>query len=256
MPIKVQPQGSTMKRTSSAPGTLGDTADTPEPQGLAAVAPTAGAPDLFFAQTRLPTEHGTFDVRVLVDAEGREHVALSVGALEGGRDVHVRVHSECMTSEVFGSLKCDCKAQLDAALRHIQAEGRGLVCYLRQEGRGIGLGNKIRAYALQNAGADTVDANRLLGLGDDLRRYDSAVAMIGALGIRSVRLLTNNPLKVEGLLKGGVEVVGRMPVVTGINPVNHGYLDTKRRRMGHLYAAEELSLEPVPVAEDQAARAS
>ena len=208
----------------------------------AAGGPPGARPEAFFAQTRLPTEYGDFDVRVLVDADGLEHVALSVGELAGARDVHVRVHSECMTSEVFGSLKCDCKAQLEAALRHIQAEGRGLVCYLRQEGRGIGLGNKIRAYALQNAGADTVDANRMLGLGDDLRRYDSATAMIGALGIRSVKLMTNNPLKVEGLREGGVEVTGRVPVVTGINDINHGYLETKRQRMGHLYGADELRL--------------
>ncbi len=194
----------------------------------------------FFARTLLPTEHGEFDVRVLLDDAGNEHLAISVGDLAGGEDVPVRVHSECMTSEVFGSLKCDCKPQLEAALAHIQAEGRGLVCYLRQEGRGIGLGNKIRAYALQNAGADTVDANRLLGLPDDTREYSAAARMIEALGIRSVRLLTNNPLKLDGLRALGVTVNGRIAVVTGVNDVNHGYLETKRARMGHLYAADEL----------------
>ena len=190
----------------------------------------------FFAHTRLPTEHGEFDVRVLRDADGREHVALSVGDLRGAEGVLVRMHSECMTSEVFGSLKCDCKAQLDAALARIQEVGRGLVIYLRQEGRGIGLGNKIRAYALQEAGADTVDANRMLGFEDDLRRYDTAVKAIRALGIRSVRLLTNNPLKLDALAEAGVPVVGREAVFTGLNSVNEGYLETKRVRMGHLYS--------------------
>jgi GTP cyclohydrolase II len=190
----------------------------------------------FFAHTRLPTEHGEFDVRILRDADGREHVALSVGDLRGAEGVLVRMHSECMTSEVFGSLKCDCKAQLDAALARIQEVGRGLVIYLRQEGRGIGLGNKIRAYALQEAGADTVDANRMLGFEDDLRRYDTAVKAIRALGIRSVRLLTNNPLKLDALAEAGVPVVGREAVFTGLNSVNEGYLETKRVRMGHLYS--------------------
>lgn len=189
----------------------------------------------FYARTMLPTEHGEFCVRVLVDEAGREHVALSVGELDGAEGVPVRMHSECMTSEVFGSLKCDCKHQLDAALQHIQAEGRGVVVYLRQEGRGIGLGNKIRAYALQNHGADTVDANRMLGLEDDTRDYSAAVAVIQALGIRSVKLLTNNPLKLQALLDAGVEVVERVELVTGVNAVNHGYLETKRLRMGHLY---------------------
>ncbi|MCA9561725.1 MAG: GTP cyclohydrolase II [Myxococcales bacterium] len=190
----------------------------------------------FYARTRLPTAHGTFDVRVLVDGEGREHLAISVGQLEGARGLPVRVHSECLTSEVLGSLKCDCKPQLDAALAAIQAAGRGAVLYLRQEGRGIGLGNKIRAYAMQEAGLDTVDANRVLGFGDDLRDYAVAATMLEALGVESVRLLTNNPLKIEGLRDAGVDVEGRDPLVTGVNPVNRGYLETKRARMGHLYA--------------------
>ncbi|MCA9546480.1 MAG: GTP cyclohydrolase II [Myxococcales bacterium] len=200
---------------------------------LAALPPLTEGP--FYARTRLPTEHGDFDVRVLTDADGVEHLALSVGDLEGAEDVPVRVHSECMTSEVFGSLKCDCKHQLDLALEHIQKAGRGLVCYLRQEGRGIGLGNKIRAYALQNAGADTVDANRMLGFEDDLRRYDVAAEMLRALGVKSVQLVTNNPTKVEGLREAGIDVVDRLPLVTGVNRVNHGYLQTKRQRMGHLF---------------------
>jgi GTP cyclohydrolase II len=189
----------------------------------------------FYAHTVLPTEHGVFDVRVIRDAQGREHVVLSVGDVSGADDVLMRMHSECLTSEVLGSLKCDCKAQLDAALQRIQEVGRGMVIYLRQEGRGIGLGNKIRAYALQSAGADTVDANRRLGFDDDLRDYDIAVQAIKALGIRSVRLMTNNPLKLNALLEAGVEVRGREPIVTGINVVNLHYMQTKRERMGHLY---------------------
>ncbi len=193
------------------------------------------ARDLFSAHTRLPTEHGTFDVRVVTDAAGREHVVLTVGELRGAEEVPVRIHSECLTSEVLGSLKCDCKAQLDVALRLIQRHGAGAVIYLRQEGRGIGLANKIRAYALQDGGADTVDANRLLGLEDDLRTYDVAVDVLRALGVASVLLMTNNPLKVQAVSDAGLPVAGRIPVVAGVNAVNRGYLETKRQRMGHLY---------------------
>ncbi len=189
----------------------------------------------FYASSRLPTEAGEFDVRVYVAEDGKEHLAISVGDLDGAEGLPTRVHSECFTGEVLGSLKCDCKPQLDAALRYIQESGAGLVLYLRQEGRGIGLGNKIRAYALQEHGADTVDANRLLGFGDDLRTYDVAVAMLGALGVRSVRLMTNNPAKVQGLRDAGIDVVDRIPHVQCVNRVNTGYLETKKRRMGHLY---------------------
>ena len=195
----------------------------------------------FFAHTRLPTEHGAFDVRVLIDAEGREHVALSVGDLDGAENVLCRVHSECLTSEVFGSLKCDCAAQLEAALAAVQRAGRGVVLYLRQEGRGIGLGNKIRAYALQEAGADTLEANRLLGLPDDARCYDVAVDMLRGLGVVSVQLLTNNPLKIAALEASGVRVSGRRPLLTGVHAVNRGYLETKAARMGHLYDAESVA---------------
>ncbi len=187
----------------------------------------------FYAQSKLPTESGVLDVRVHVDAEGSEHLAISVGELDGAQDLPTRVHSECWTGEVLGSLKCDCKAQLDAALHFIQRSGPGLVLYLRQEGRGIGLGNKIRAYALQEQGADTVDANRLLGFEDDLRTYDVAADMLRALGVESVSLMTNNPAKVGGLRKAGIVVSDRIPHVTGINEVNVSYLETKKRRMGH-----------------------
>ena len=198
----------------------------------------------FYARAELPTRHGTFTVRVFQErANGKEHLALSVGPVAGAAGLPVRVHSECMTSEVFGSLKCDCRDQLEAALASIQAAGQGVVLYLRQEGRGIGLGNKIRAYQLQAEGADTVDANRLLGFADDLRSYEVAGEMLAALGVRSVRLITNNPSKIDGLAANGVEVVGRLPLVAGVNTTNHGYLETKRQRMGHLYAT------PAPEAE-------
>jgi len=192
----------------------------------------------FFARASLPTAQGVFDVRIFRDG-GKEHLAVVVGEVDGAEDVLVRVHSECITSEVFGSLKCDCKAQLDFALQAIQQAGCGAVLYLRQEGRGIGLGNKIRAYALQEQGADTVDANRMLGFADDLRHYGVAAEMVAALGIRSVRLLTNNPEKLVGLAQAGVTISGRVPVVTGINDVNQGYLETKRVRMGHLIDPED-----------------
>jgi GTP cyclohydrolase II len=192
------------------------------------------------AQAPLPTEHGTFDIRVFrwgsaADLHGLspDHVALSMGELDGASDVLVRMHSECITSEVFASLKCDCRQQLEAAQRAIAAHGRGLILYLRQEGRGIGLANKIRAYELQAHGHDTVDANRLLGLPDDAREYGAAAAMIDALGIRSLRLMTNNPAKEDALVKLGVRVVGREPAVVSTNPWSAGYLETKRQRMGH-----------------------
>jgi len=147
--------------------------------------------------------------------------------------VLVRVHSECITSEVFGSLKCDCKDQLDGAMATIARAGAGAVLYLRQEGRGIGLANKIRAYALQSHGHDTVDANRLLGLPDDARRYDVARDMLAHLGVASVRLLTNNPAKVRALRMLGVRVAGRMPIVVAPTPHSAGYLEAKRLRMEH-----------------------
>ncbi len=187
----------------------------------------------FFAQTILPTEHGDFEVRIFKEGE-KEHLAISVGELKGAERLPTRVHSECFTGEVLGSLKCDCKAQLNAALAFIQEQGQGLVIYLRQEGRGIGLGNKIRAYQLQEQGADTVDANRLLGFADDLREYDVAGEILQALNVQSVLLLTNNPDKLSGLAQLSVQIAGRIPLITGINAINCSYLETKRQRMGHL----------------------
>jgi GTP cyclohydrolase II len=181
------------------------------------------------ARATLPTRHGDFDTYVFPD----ENVALVYGEVRGRDDVLVRVHSECMTSEVLGSLKCDCKEQLDAAMAAVAHAGAGAVLYLRQEGRGIGLANKIRAYALQSRGHDTVDANRLLGLPDDARRYDAAKEMLEHLGIEGVRLMTNNPAKVRALGVLGVTVTGRVPVVVPPNKHSARYLEAKRLRMEH-----------------------
>ncbi len=157
-----------------------------------------------------------------------------MGELDGAVALPVRIHSECLTSEVFGSLKCDCRQQLQEAQRAIAEAGVGAILYLRQEGRGIGLANKIRAYELQWAGHDTVDANRLLGLPDDARDYGAAAAMLEHLGVRSIRLMTNNPAKVAGMEALGVAVVGRTPVVVPTNSWSSGYLEAKRERMGHM----------------------
>jgi GTP cyclohydrolase II len=194
----------------------------------------------WLAEATLPTRHGHFTTHVFrsttaEDPHGppHEHVALVFGEVRGHSDVLVRVHSECLTSEVFGSLRCDCKEQLDVAMAAMACAGAGALIYLRQEGRGIGLANKIRAYALQSHGHDTVDANRLLGLPDDARQYDVARDMLAHLGVGSVRLMTNNPAKVAGLRNLGVHVVGRVPIV--VPPTAHSarYLEAKRLRMDH-----------------------
>jgi len=181
------------------------------------------------ARATIPTKHGDFDAHVFPG----EHVAMVHGQVRGKQGTLVRVHSECLTSEVFGSLKCDCKEQLDAAMATIARAGEGAVLYLRQEGRGIGLANKIRAYALQSRGHDTVDANRLLGLPDDARKYDVARDMLEHLGIESVRIMTNNPDKVDALRGLGVKVDGRVPVVVAANKHSARYLEAKRLRMEH-----------------------
>jgi len=187
------------------------------------------------AEATIPTKHGVLRFVVFRHADdlSKEHVAILAGEPTGA-DVLVRVHSECMTSEVFGSLKCDCAEQLDRALLAIAEEGCGVVLYLRQEGRGIGLSDKIRAYALQADGVDTVDANRALGLPDDARRYDAAAAMLRRLGVRSVALMTNNPDKVEALRDLGIEVLRRVPVIVPPQRFSRAYLATKRSRMRHL----------------------
>jgi GTP cyclohydrolase II len=205
------------------------------------------------ASATLPTKYGSFETHVFraaaepaavstgaIGAGEVEHVALVHGDVAGKDRVAVRVHSECLTSEVFGSLKCDCRDQLDAAMAEIVRRGSGAVLYLRQEGRGIGLANKIRAYALQSRGHDTVDANRLLGLPDDARGYEVARDMLDHLGIKSVRLMTNNPDKIAKLRALGVSVAGTLPVVVAANPHSRGYLEAKRLRMAHTLPSHAL----------------
>ena len=187
------------------------------------------------AETSLPTSHGTFRAfgfRNTVDHS--EHIALAYGDIGDGSGVLARVHSECLTGDVFGSQRCDCGAQLDAALSAVVAEGRGVVVYLRgHEGRGIGLLHKLRAYTLQDAGHDTVDANLELGLPADSRDYGTGAQLLADLGVTSVRLLTNNPDKQTGLQAYGIEVVERVPMRIAMNENNARYLQTKRDRMGH-----------------------
>jgi GTP cyclohydrolase II/3,4-dihydroxy 2-butanone 4-phosphate synthase/GTP cyclohydrolase II len=193
-----------------------------------------------FSEADVPTALGVFRTVVFREKKtGREHVALVSGDVAGQEGVPVRIHSECLTSEVFGSLKCDCKQQLDWALGFVADAGRGVVLYLRQEGRGIGLGNKIKAYALQAKGLDTYEANRRLGFADDLRRYDIAAEMLQSLGVQSVDLITNNPLKIAGLVDEGIPVRRRIASRSSHNPHNIDYLRTKRERTGHLIELAE-----------------
>jgi 3,4-dihydroxy 2-butanone 4-phosphate synthase / GTP cyclohydrolase II len=198
------------------------------------------------ARASLPTRYGTFEIFVYDTLEHKEHVALTVGAIDDGRPVLVRVHSECLTGDVLGSSRCDCGEQLEDSLRFLQEQGRGILLYLRQEGRGIGLANKISAYALQEQGLDTVEANLALGLPEDAREYRVAAEMLLDLGVWRVHLLTNNPAKIEGLERYGVEVVERIPLGMSPNPSNLGYLRTKKEKMGHLY--------PMPMALEIAGR--
>lgn len=191
------------------------------------------------AETRLPTRHGKFRMVVFTyEGEPGEHVAMIKGDPRGAKDLPVRVHSECLTSEIFGSLKCDCREQLQSALASVERAGRGMVIYLRQEGRGIGLINKVRAYALQEQGADTIEANQLLGLPVEGRSYDAAAALLEHLGVESVKLLTNNPDKLDKLSALGIDVTGRLPVIVPANPYSARYLEVKRERMAHLLGAD------------------
>ncbi len=182
----------------------------------------------------LPTRHGRFRMKIVQDREERDHVLVIKGDVEGKEDVPVRIHSECLTSEVFHSLRCDCRQQLAAALDHFEAEGVGIMIYLRQEGRGIGLLNKINAYALQDSGYDTVDANTELGFPADGRTYDMAVDLLRMLKVKSVCLMTNNPLKLEALREHDFPVSQRIPLHCESNPFNDPYLKTKKDRMDHL----------------------
>ena len=186
------------------------------------------------SMARLPTTFGDFMIRVFHEEEtGFDHVALTLGDMEGPDPVLIRVHSECLTGDAFGSLRCDCGPQLHAALDAIKHKGWGCLLYLRQEGRGIGLHAKIQAYNLQDQGADTLDANLMLGYPGDARDYQIAANMLDSLGISMVTLLTNNPNKIDQLRSYGSDVVNREPLIVGVGESNRAYLETKADRMGH-----------------------
>ena len=195
----------------------------------------------FVATSRLPTAFGEFKITVFQDPEtGEEHVALSKGLdTAPTAPVLVRIHSECLTGDAFASLKCDCGPQLQATQKLINEVGQGVILYLRQEGRGIGLTNKIRAYALQDQGHDTVDANLMLNLPADARRYDMCTIMLEHLQIKQVKLVTNNPSKIKALKELGIDVVARVPLTVGLNPFNADYLKTKHERMSHMYDRDD-----------------
>lgn len=186
------------------------------------------------AAASLPTRFGNFQVLAFGEKTGLEHAALVRGEPWDREDVPVRLHSECLTGDAIGSLRCDCRDQLEAALRFIGQQEAGILLYLRQEGRGIGLVNKIRAYSLQERGYDTVEANQRLGFEDDLRSYDLAVKILRDLGVKSVALITNNPGKIEAVSRGGIQVTRRIPLIIRPNRFNQGYLKTKRSKLGHL----------------------
>jgi GTP cyclohydrolase II len=186
----------------------------------------------------LPSRFGRFKVVGFSNlSDGREHVAIVHGDVFGAADVSTRVHSECLTGDALGSLRCDCRDQLEAALRDMGSQPAGLVLYLRQEGRGIGLVNKLKAYTLQDRGLDTVQANHALGFRDDEREYSIAADMLRAMDVKSVRLLTNNPRKIAGLAQHGVRVNARVPHEMRANKFNRFYLETKREKSGHLLGA-------------------
>jgi GTP cyclohydrolase II len=188
-----------------------------------------------YAEANLPTRFGDFRVIAFVNnQDGKEHVAVVKGDVEGGDEILTRIHSECVTGDVLGSLKCDCGEQLEQALETLGDSERGILLYMRQEGRGIGLANKIKAYSLQDEGLDTVEANNHLGFDDDLRDYGVAAQMIDIIGPDSIELMTNNPEKVQGLLDEDIDVERRIPLKVLPNPHNVQYLETKRRKSGHL----------------------
>lgn len=188
-----------------------------------------------YAQANLPSSHGEFRAHVFRnDRDKKEHLALVVGDIKGARGLLVRVHSECLTGESLCSMRCDCREQLHESMRMIAKAGRGLVIYLRQEGRGIGLGNKIRAYALQEEGLDTIEANHQLGFGADERDYVMAVSILKYFDVKSLLLITNNPAKIRDLREHGIEIIQRVPIEVEPNEYSREYLRTKRDKAGHL----------------------
>ncbi|SQH76156.1 GTP cyclohydrolase II [Shewanella benthica] len=189
----------------------------------------------YIASSKLPTPWGEFAMHGFEDTEtGKEHVALTLGELDSQSPILGRIHSECLTGDALFSLRCDCGFQLQTAMQNIADAGQGFLLYLRQEGRGIGLLNKIRAYELQDQGANTVEANEKLGFPADMRKYDMILPMMEKIGVQKVKLMTNNPLKVKAMQDLGIEVVERIPLQVGKNRYNESYLKTKSTQLGHL----------------------
>jgi 3,4-dihydroxy 2-butanone 4-phosphate synthase/GTP cyclohydrolase II len=192
------------------------------------------------AEFNLPTTTGDWKgIAFETTVDGNTHVALVMGDIGDGKDILVRVHSECLTGDALHSIRCDCAAQRDGAMQLIASRGRGVLLYLRQEGRGIGLANKLRAYELQDRGADTVEANIALGLPVDKRDYGIGSQILADLGVKEMRVITNNPRKIFGLEGYGLKIVGRVPLHTVPNAHNRHYIDTKREKMGHIFEDEE-----------------
>ncbi|MFN7953509.1 MAG: GTP cyclohydrolase II [bacterium] len=209
-------------------------ADGPSDPRTAGAQPGGSVRARVVAVAELPSRFGSFHLVAFEnDRDGADHLAMVRGDVLGAEDLPTRVHSECLTGDVMGSLRCDCREQLEEGLRALSREPRGLLLYLRQEGRGIGLVNKLKAYALQEQGLDTVEANLALGFRDDERDYAIAAAMLEALGVKSIRLMTNNPTKLRELARHGVRINGRIPHAMPPNAHNHAYLATKARRSGH-----------------------
>jgi GTP cyclohydrolase II len=194
----------------------------------------------FIESSKLPTRWGTFDIHGFEDPfKGKEHIAITMGDCASDKPLLIRIHSECLTGDALGSMRCDCGEQLQEAMKRISELGRGAILYLRQEGRGIGLVNKIRAYNLQDQGADTVEANERLGFGADMRDYSICAPMLSHLGAKQVKLMTNNPRKINALKDLGIDVVEREAIQADANPHNSQYLSTKAGKLGHMFKEQK-----------------